>query len=903
MLRSSIDVKILIPLLLAALLAACGGDEPASNGGPSAGAGGQRAAPDKTAPETGSASAVAGAPALKIDYPIEGSVFPPDFTPPTFLWHDDTSGADAWKATVDFADGGESVARIVPGLPPTPGEIDETVIGPTNEIYEGTPYQRSAHSWVPSPELWVEIQRRSVEGPAVLIVEGFSRAKQDKMLSRVEVTFTTSTDPVGAPIFYRDVPLMPAEGKDGTIAPLHRSGYSLIAWRLRDLSQPESKVVLSGMPTCANCHSFSRDGGTLGMDVDGPQGDKGVYAIAPLDDTTVIGKDEVITWNSFPDKPEGHKTIGFLSRISPDGSYALTTVNESLYVSNFTNYKFLQVFYPTRGILAWYSKETGEMKALPGADDTEYVHCSPVWFPDGQEIVFARAKAFDSYPEGRPKATYAGDPNEPRIQFELYRMPFNDGKGGTPVPVEGASNNGMSNTFPKISPDGKWIVITRCKNGLLMRPDGRLWILPAKGGKAREMNCNTALMNSWHSFSPNSRWMVFSSKINTPYTQMFLTHIDEDGNDTPPILIPNSTADNRAVNIPEFVNRPYTAFNAIDIPAVDHHRLLHEGQILISEGKFDEARALLEQAVAKEPDFTRAMVALGFALIEMGREDEARAQLEQAIELDPDSGPAYNNIGLSHLREGKVEAAAQNFRKAIEVDASQYRAYANLGLAMYRLGNNDQAHWALSEAARLRPDDAGIRNDFGYVLQQLGRWDEAIAEYRAAIEHDPDHLNAHANLGYVLRDQGRPEAAAVEYRRMLELSPGDREAARCLSELLIELGRPAEAVPALEILLQATPDDQSLRLKLAWLLATLPEDGVRNGERAVLLAERVRTVQGEFAGNMDVLAAAYAEAGRFDDAVKAGNRAIMLQAQGRGTAAPGLADRVKSYAAGRPHRQ
>ena len=71
------------------------------------------------------------------------------------------------------------------------------------------------------------------------------------------------------------------------------------------------------------------------------------------------------------------------------------------------------------------------------------------------------------------------------------------------------------------------------------------------------MRCNTPLMNSWHSFSPNGRWLVFSSKSRSPYTQMFLTHVDENGNDSPAILIENSTAANRAVNIPEFVNVPY----------------------------------------------------------------------------------------------------------------------------------------------------------------------------------------------------------------------------------------------------------------------------------------------------------------------------------------------------------
>ena len=74
--------------------------------------------------------------------------------------------------------------------------------------------------------------------------------------------------------------------------------------------------------------------------------------------------------------------------------------------------------------------------------------------------------------------------------------------GGTPEPIAGASENGMSNTFPKISPDGRWIVLVKCRNGQLIRPDSRLWIVPATGGPGRQMQCNMSLMNSWHSFSP-----------------------------------------------------------------------------------------------------------------------------------------------------------------------------------------------------------------------------------------------------------------------------------------------------------------------------------------------------------------------------------------------------------------
>ena len=105
------------------------------------------------------------------------------------------------------------------------------------------------------------------------------------------------------------------------------------------------------------------------------------------------------------------------------------------------------------------------LQALPGADDPRYVQTDAVWSPDGKYVVFARAEAKEPYPEGQKLAEHANDPDETQIQYDLYRIPFNDGKGGQPEPIAGASQNGMSNTFPKVSPDGRWIVFVKCRNG------------------------------------------------------------------------------------------------------------------------------------------------------------------------------------------------------------------------------------------------------------------------------------------------------------------------------------------------------------------------------------------------------------------------------------------------------
>jgi hypothetical protein len=137
-------------------------------------------------------------------------------------------------------------------------------------------------------------------------------------------------------------------------------------------------------------------------------------------------------------------------------------------------------------------------------------------------------------------------------------------------------------------------------------------------GQARRMRSNTALMNSWHSFSPNGRWLVFSSKSGSPYAQMFLTHLDLEGNDSPPILVEKATAANRAVNIPEFVNIPPYTLLSIDVPAADFYRLFDSTLRLAAKGDYQSAISEWGRAIAISPDDAKAHNNLGVALLAKG---------------------------------------------------------------------------------------------------------------------------------------------------------------------------------------------------------------------------------------------------------------------------------------------
>ena len=185
------------------------------------------------------------------------------------------------------------------------------------------------------------------------------------------------------------------------------------------------------------------------------------------------------------------------------------------------------------------------------------------------------------------------------------------------------------------------------------------------------MRCNTPLMNSWHSFSPNGRWLVFSSMSRSPYTQMYLTHIDADGNDSPPILIDNSTASNRSVNLPEFVNIPADGILDITSPASDFFKLMDDAAELQAKG--DEAGAFetLQKAMEMNPDDARVNFSMGGALTTAGRSKEAIPYLMKATQVNPDFLEAFYSLGAAQIREPQQNFIARRLAFARLVGCQQ----------------------------------------------------------------------------------------------------------------------------------------------------------------------------------------------------------------------------------------
>ncbi|HUE03002.1 MAG TPA: tetratricopeptide repeat protein [Bryobacteraceae bacterium] len=684
--------------------------------------------------------------AITVDYPADGSVFPPEITPPTFLWHDHAANATSWAIEITFADHTPGIHAKSSGERLRIGEIDPETVSPNNELPKLTPEQATAHTWIPDAETWAAIKKRSVESPAVIMVTGYRDRAPQQPVSSGQLKIETSRDPVGAPVFYRDVPLMPNQGAKGVIRPLAPEAVGLIKWRLRYLDEPRSRVVMQKISTCANCHSFSADGKTLGLDVDGPQNDRGLYALIPVVKETAIRTQDVIKWPTVRDPKVPRLRAAFMSQISPDGRYVVSTIDDpdaakraggrtledKYYVANFLDYRFLQVFYPTRGILAWYDREAKRLQPLAGANLSRYVQTNGVWSPDGKYIVFARAEAKSPYPPGSKLALYANDPNELQIQYDLYRIPFNEGQGGEAEPIAGASANGMSNSFAKVSPDGRWIVFVQCRNGMVQRPDSKLYIVPSTGGQARLMKCNTPLMNSWHTFSPNGRWLAFSSKGRSPYTQLYLTHLDANGNDTPAILVDNTTASNRAVNLPEFANIPKGGLEKIDPLATEFYKMENAAIELMTRNQFGDAITVWRKALDLNPGDGRAHLNLGYALRQTGDPLGALAEFRKACDLSPEDPLAVAELALALAQDGQSGEAIANYRKSLAIDSSNAGVQADLGAMLCEQGETTEGLEHLEKAAALKPDSAAVLDKLAAAYSKLGRSEDAAQTWRRA---------------------------------------------------------------------------------------------------------------------------------------------------------------------------
>ena len=268
---------------------------------------------------------------------------------------------------------------------------------------------------------------------------------------------------------------------------------------------------------------------------------------------------------------------------------------------------------------------------------------------------------------------------------------------------------------------------------------------------------------------------------------------------------------------------------------------------------------------------TRAHVCLGLGYTDAGNPEQARRHYVQALQYQPWNSEANNNYGNLLLEMGRAAEAEQHFRRALRVSPRYAEAHNNLANVLAARAETESAlqHHRLS--VQLDPDRPQSRYNYGLTLASAGRFTEAQAELERALQLRPDYPDARYAYGVVMASLGYEVAATGQLREANFLRPDWVEALR----------------------------------SLAWLLATSPDPKVRNGAQAMVVAERANQLTGYEDGiALDTLAAAYAEAGRFDSAVATATRAEEIARQaGKTDLADRFAARLELYREGKPfHR-
>ena len=688
-------------------------------------------------------------PSLVVQYPLDETVFPPESVPPTFRWQDNQLGVDTWLITFRLADVAQPLSFLA-----------------------------QARVWSPETQDWELIKQHSQAKAARVTVLGLNRAQPGHILSRGRLAIGVSRDEVGAPLFYREVNLPFLEAvKDP----------SQIRWRFGSIaSRQPPPVVLAHLPVCGNCHSFSKDGQLLGMDVDYANS-KGSYVITRTAENMILATSDIITWDDYR-REEGDLTFGLLSQVSPDGKVVISTVKDKSVFVPKPDLAYSQLFFPIKGILATYRRDTRTYEALHGADDPAYVQSNPTWSPDGQYIVFARTKAYqltNATSQGKvlltPEECQEFLADQKPFRFDLYRVPYNEGRGGQAEPLAGASNDGLSNYFPKYSPDGKWIVFCKARNYMLLQPDSELYIVPATGGQARRLRCNTPRMNSWHSWSPNGRWLVFSSKANSPYTQLFLTHLDEAGNSTPAVELAQLTAPDRAANIPEFVNLSPSAIRKIQEQFLDDYSFERAGNELYRAGDADPAIRQYRKALELNPGNANAHQRLGFLLYHVKHQfEEGLAQTREALRLDPNNAFACCDLGAAFLHQGRLDEAIKQLSEAARLvtDSREPRYQPqeirfNLAQAYLGKGQLREGATQLTEALRMSPSYAEAHYLLALALASQGAIEQTVQHYAKAVALKPEldtSVNLHDLLALNYAKAGQFDHAVRSAQKALQLA-------------------------------------------------------------------------------------------------------------------------------------
>lgn len=298
---------------------------------------------------------------------------------------------------------------------------------------------------------------------------------------------------------------------------------------------------------CMNCHSFANR-----------RPDRMMLHMRAANGGTYILRDGDI--EKVDTKTQETIAAGVYPQWSNDGRYIAFSVNDIAQIFHSTDPNTVEV-YDYESDVVVYDVERHEILSSELTKSADWFETMPCFSPDGKYLYFSRAKALDTLPEDYDKVRY----NIVRVAFDPATGRFGD----TVETIYDAVAEGKSASMPRVSPDGRYLMFTHQSYGQfpIWHKDADLYLVDLDDGKVSHLEqLNSGDVDSYHSWSSNGRWVVFSSRRDDGlYTKPYIAHIDAEGKASKPFLLPQENPREfymdlmESFNIPEFITGKVSA--------------------------------------------------------------------------------------------------------------------------------------------------------------------------------------------------------------------------------------------------------------------------------------------------------------------------------------------------------
>ena len=299
----------------------------------------------------------------------------------------------------------------------------------------------------------------------------------------------------------------------------------------------------------------------------------------------------------------------------------------------------------------------------------------------------------------------------------------------------------------------------------------------------------------------------------------------------------------------------------------------HYGQL----GELNQAKECYQMALEINPRSQHACGDLAVILGLQKRTDEAIATYERALEISPYYTTAHVNLANLLIFQGRTNEAITHYEEAIRINPRSSEAHQSLATVLGEKGEYERAREHFRAALEIRPYNPYVHCDFAAMLVKEARLDDAAAEYKIALELEPRLRPALYGLGDIFMSRGEVNRAVQQFSDALKLAPDDPDANYRYAQALTRQGDLKKAIQHYRRGLRQFEDSAEALNNLAWILATNPDPEVRNGADAVKFAEKAcHLTHYKRAVFVGTLAAAYAEASRFSEAIETAEKARLL---------------------------